>query len=74
MKINNFILLVPLLLVNMALASDEELRLQEKRVSERKQELKDAQDAANPAKEMRKQMRLDEETTELERLKDENSK
>lgn len=56
------------------IASDEELRLQEKRVSERKQELKDAQDAANPAKEMRKQMRLDEETTELERLKDENSK
>lgn len=57
-----------------AIASDEDLRLQEKRVSERKQELKDAQDAANPAKEMRKQMRLDEETTELERLKDENSK
>lgn len=55
------------------LADDNEIRLQEKRVKERQQELKDAKDAANPAKEMRKQMRLDEEKDELQRLKDEKT-
>lgn len=52
---------------------DDELRLQEKRVRDRTQELNDAKYYGGETKIARKQARLEEEQAELDRIKKEDA-